>query len=81
MATVNTELLTNQPSLTPTGVSKVAPGITNGASKPAKNTAPTAPRIDLQPLYSSLKELVGDKWQRYMAIVAEFMLGTSQRYF
>lgn len=72
MATVNTELLTNRPSLTPTTGAKSLPGVTNGALKPAK---PTAPRIDLQPLYTTLKELVGDKWQSYITIVAEFMLG------
>ena len=74
MATVNTELLTNRPTLTPTVSTKQLPAPTNNASKATK-TAPAAPRIDLEPLYASLKQQVGDKWARYKDAICAFILG------
>lgn len=75
MATVSTELLTNRPTITPSATSKPLPTPTNGVAKPAKSSAPAAPRIDLEPLYANLKEQVGDKWARYKDAICAFILG------
>ncbi|KAF2101996.1 hypothetical protein NA57DRAFT_34920 [Rhizodiscina lignyota] len=75
MTTVNTDLLTNRPTLTPTTVAKPLPTPTNGVPKATKNSAPAAPRIDLEPLYATLKEQVGDKWARYKEALCNFILG------
>jgi transcriptional coactivator HFI1/ADA1 len=51
----------------------------NGAPPPitTKNAkaANTIQRIDLEPLYSSLKAAIGDQWERYKQALSLFMLG------
>lgn len=37
------------------------------------------PRVDVEPLYSTVKEHVGDKWAEYKELLCRFMLGKSPR--
>jgi len=52
---------------------------TNGASATPAQKAPKAPntvqRIDLEPLYTSLKAAIGDQWGKYKEATSLFVLG------
>ena len=68
MATISGAALQQQ-TATPTLPSKPLP-------PPLKKpTAPTAPRIDLEPLYSALKSAIGDKWPIYKEACALYLSG------
>ena len=41
----------------------------------ANNAVNTAQRIDLKPLYTSLKEAIGDNWDNYVETIGRFVLG------
>jgi transcriptional coactivator HFI1/ADA1 len=43
--------------------------------KPIKLVSTTAPRIDVEPLYTQLKSAIGDNWPLYKLSVAEFAIG------
>ncbi|KAH7064758.1 transcriptional regulator of RNA polII, SAGA, subunit-domain-containing protein [Macrophomina phaseolina] len=80
-----------EPSSTPTLSSKTLPAV-NGASsaaaapgasgtplKPAttNSTKSSAPRIDIEPLYTALKAHIGDHWAAYKEAISLFVLGES----
>lgn len=52
---------------------------TNGASAAPAQKTPKAPntvqRIDLEPLYTSLKAAIGDQWGKYKEATSLFVLG------
>lgn len=54
---------------------------TNGASAAPAQKAPkpsnTVQRIDLEPLYTSLKAAIGDQWGKYKEATSLFVLGMS----
>jgi transcriptional coactivator HFI1/ADA1 len=53
--------------------SLAAPAI---SSKPAGKPTVTAPRIDVEPLYTALKSAIGDAdWAVYKNTISQFMLG------
>jgi transcriptional coactivator HFI1/ADA1 len=35
----------------------------------------TAPRVDVEPIYTQLKGMIGENWQLYKQTVAEFVIG------
>jgi hypothetical protein len=43
--------------------------------QPLRPAITTAPRIDVEPIYTALKLLIGENWQTYKTTVAEFVLG------
>ena len=45
------------------------------AQKSNRPTVITAPRIDVEPIYTQLKSLIADNWQLYKQTVAEFVIG------
>jgi hypothetical protein len=45
------------------------------AQKLSKPAITSAPRIDLESIYTALKSSIGENWQLYKATVAEFVLG------
>ncbi|KAF2195772.1 hypothetical protein K469DRAFT_544621 [Zopfia rhizophila CBS 207.26] len=46
-------------------------------SKPAEKRTVTAPRIDVEPLYTTLKSAIGDAdWAKYKEAISHFLLGT-----
>lgn len=63
-----------QPTLLSVGTSKP-----NGAPIPLSvkttRTTVTAQRIDLEPLYTSLKTAIGDNWIQYKEAVSLYILG------
>lgn len=58
---------------------------TNGASAAPAQKAPKAPntvqRIDLEPLYTSLKAAIGDQWGKYKEATSLFVLGMCRIYY
>lgn len=52
---------------------------TNGVAGPSTTKAPkpsnAAQRIDLEPLYTNLKAVIGDNWGRYIEAVGLFLTG------
>lgn len=52
----------------------------NGASAPLSlkttKSPNTAQRIDLEPLYTSLKAAIGEHWTNYKEALSSFLLGT-----
>jgi transcriptional coactivator HFI1/ADA1 len=50
---------------TPTLSSKPLPGSSSLGQKIGKPVAPTAPRIDYEPLYTALKAGIGANWHLY----------------
>jgi hypothetical protein len=45
--------------------------------QPLRPAVTIAPRIDVEPIYTALKALIGENWQTYKTSVAEFVLGMS----
>jgi hypothetical protein len=41
----------------------------------SNRTGRTAPRVEIEPLYTELKKLVGDHWSTYKDAFGQFMLG------
>ncbi|KAI9836817.1 MAG: hypothetical protein M1819_000982 [Sarea resinae] len=66
-----------QPSSTPTTASKTIPAGSANAPASVKTGKPAAgvQRIDLEPLYTSLKAAVGDHWVEYKEAISSFVLG------
>lgn len=50
-------------------------GITAPLSQKAQKIVSTAQRIDLEPLYTSLKAAIGDNWAKYKEAISLFVLG------
>ncbi|KAI9725385.1 MAG: transcriptional coactivator hfi1/ADA1 [Chrysothrix sp. TS-e1954] len=48
---------------------------TSTTTQKAAKAAPSAPRVDLEPLYTSLKTSIGDNWGDYKDAVSRFILG------
>lgn len=64
-------------SSTPVTASKTLPGATPSSAKANKTAAPT-PRIDLEPIYTSLKSAVSSHyWSIYKDAISGFILGKS----
>ncbi|KAL8902512.1 MAG: hypothetical protein Q9207_004632 [Kuettlingeria erythrocarpa] len=61
-------------TLNPLNITKV-----NGVAAPATTKAPkpsnAAQRIDLEPLYTNLKAVIGDNWGRYIEAIGLFLTG------
>ena len=56
-----------------------ANGITSQPSLKAIKTVNTAQRIDLEPLYTSLKTAIGDNWGIYKDALSLFVSGKTTR--
>lgn len=60
---------------TPVTASKTLPSATPSSFKASKPAAP-APRVDLEPIYTSLKSAVSSQnWSTYKDAISGFMLG------
>ncbi len=57
-----------------TSLSK-ANGVSAIPTQKAAKPASTAQRIDLEPLYTSLKAAIGDNWAKYKEAISLFVLG------
>lgn len=80
-----------EPSLTPTLSSKMLPAVNGASSSASASAAPgagvpplkpgttttrtSAPRIDIEPLYTALKAQIGDHWAAYKEAISLFVLG------
>lgn len=64
-------------STTPTLASKTLPDLNlNGLKSDKKPSAPRAPRIDIEPLYTAVKSAISDaEWTIYKTSLASFLLG------
>jgi len=60
------------PTISPSLTSKALPTLQLGALKNAK---PTIPRVDIEPIYTQLKAVMGDGWADYKTAVNAFILG------
>jgi hypothetical protein len=60
---------TINPRASLSGISTAPPQKSN------RPTVVTAPRIDVEPIYTQLKGMIGDNWQLYKQTVAEFVIG------
>lgn len=49
--------------------------VTAPSSQKASKTVSTAQRIDLEPLYTSLKAAIGENWGKYKEAISLFILG------
>ena len=49
---------------------------TTAPSQKAPKASNSVPRIDLEPLYTSLKAAIGDQWGKYKEATSLFILGT-----
>jgi transcriptional coactivator HFI1/ADA1 len=61
------------PPLTPL-VSK-ANGVSSQSAQKAAKPVSTAPRVDLEPLYTSLKASIGEFWAEYKEAIGLFVIG------
>lgn len=52
-----------------------ANGVTPISTTKATKTVNTVQRIDLEPLYTSLKAAIGDNWGNYKEAISLFILG------
>ena len=66
------------PSGTPTITTKSLATSAPAIQKPAK-TINTAQRIDLEPLYTSLRAAIGEHWAGYKEAISLFVLGKAHR--
>ena len=64
----------SQPLLPSVSLAK-ANGATASASQKVTKSLNTAQRIDLEPLYTSLKSAIGDHWGEYKDGISLFVLG------
>ena len=64
----STSLVINKPN-----APSVAP------AQKAQKAPNTVPRIDLEPLYTSLKTAIGDQWGKYKEATSLFVLGTCNK--
>ncbi|OMP81489.1 Transcriptional coactivator HFI1/ADA1 [Diplodia seriata] len=80
-----------EPSSTPTLSAKTLPGLNGASStsasgpsapgasltplKPGTNLKQSAPRIDIEPLYTALKAQIGEHWAAYKEAISLFVLG------
>ena len=70
-------------SLDPSTLSVIAPSALtpskNGSLQQSLSKAPkaatTAPRIDLEPIYTGLKAAIGEHWAKYKESVGLFVIG------
>ncbi|KAF2420748.1 hypothetical protein EJ08DRAFT_528526 [Tothia fuscella] len=66
-------------SITPTMTTKTLPGLSltaqSSSSARPKSGAPTAPRIDYEPLYTALKAGIGENWHLYGESIALYTRG------
>ncbi|EON67924.1 hypothetical protein W97_07421 [Coniosporium apollinis CBS 100218] len=75
MATIRPSESISQATPTPTLPSKALPTNAAVSQKAAKPVASSAPRIDLEPLYTALKSAIGDNWGIYKEATSLFILG------
>ena len=52
-------------------------GVSALPSQKATKSANSAQRIDLEPLYTSLKVAIGDNWGKYKEAISLFIIGKS----
>ena len=64
--------------LPPPPLSSKLNGASALASQKAAKTATTAQRVDLEPLYTSLKSTIGEHWAEYKEAINQFLLGMLQ---
>ena len=58
-------------------LSSKANGITPITTSRAAKTVNPAQRIDIEPLYTNMKSMIGDNWLRYKEAVTLFLFGQS----
>lgn len=79
MPDIDPAALTRLDSFSQPLVSSIAPSKPNGnaalASQKIHKSVNTAQRIDLEPLYTSLKSAIGDHWAEYKEAISLFILG------
>lgn len=63
------------PILPPKSLSIVPPPSSSATKTMSSKTEKIPPRIDLEPLYVSLKNAVGEKWGAYSEAVGKFVMG------
>jgi len=68
------ETVATDTSLTSTGLVKVLSSSTSAPQKAGK-PAQAAPRVDVEPLYTALKSVIGEYWTTYKDAVSQFALG------
>ena len=62
--------------VTPASILPAKPnGASVSASQKASKSVNTAQRIDLEPLYTSLKAAIGDNWIAYKEAISLYVLG------
>ena len=80
MPNIDPAALTRSDSFSQPLLSSIAPSNPNGnaalASQKTYKSVNTAQRIDLEPLYTSLKLAIGDHWAEYKEAISLFVLGT-----
>ena len=79
MPDIDPAALSRQDSISQPSTSLVInkPNAPSAAPAQKAQRAPnTVPRIDLEPLYTSLKTAIGDQWGKYKEATSLFVLGT-----
>ncbi|KAF1816140.1 transcriptional co-activator [Eremomyces bilateralis CBS 781.70] len=68
-------------TIVPSATTTVTPALKPSQSMPTTaqksngTSAPTAPRMDLEPIYTALKNTIPEHWTEYKVAVSEFILG------
>ena len=79
MPDINPAALSRPDAITTANPASLSLSKANGVSVPstqkALKTISTAQRIDLEPLYTSLKAAIGDNWGGYKEAISLFVLG------
>jgi len=79
MPDIDPAALSRSDSVTTANPASLSLSKTNGVlaqpSLKAIKTINTAQRIDLEPLYTSLKAAIGDNWGNYKEAISSFVLG------
>ena len=52
------------------------PPLSTGTNQKSNKPPQVIPRVDIEPLYTSLKSAIGDNWATYKDGVSRFILGT-----